>query len=261
MQRVLAPRQGDESEKKKTWVEKGEETSMLPDLRQEAVAVSERVLQNTVSQEIQKTPETIWSGTGKVSVLYHCWNIGINLLFGILGTVLLLLLLPWLVPGIYLESPGPIFYTQERLGRYGRPFRIYKFRSMHVDAEPEGKPVWATKGDKRITRMGYILRRIHLDELPQVLNILQGDMALIGPRPEREVFAARLEQLCPAYRYRLTVKPGLTGWAQVKYGYGEHSSELQKLHYDLEYIQRRTIRFDILILLKTVTEILTLRGR
>lgn len=202
-----------------------------------------------------------WSGEARVLWIYHCWCLAINLLFGLLGSLFLLFLFPVLACCIYLESPGPIFYTQERLGYQRKRFRIYKFRSMQVDAEPNGLPVWATSSDERVTRVGRILRSTHLDELPQVLNILHGDMTLIGPRPEREVFADRLEKRCHAYRYRLLVKPGLTGWAQVKYGYGANSSELRKLYYDLDYIQRRSIRFDVLILLKTVAEVLTFRGR
>lgn len=234
---------------------------MLPDLQQKTPALSKRALQNRALKTADQDAEIIWSEVARVSRLYCCWCISIDLLFGILGLLLLLVLLPWVAFFIYLESPGPIFYTQERLGRHRRLFRIYKFRSMRVDAEPDGKPLWAVIDDERVTRVGRVLRRTHLDELPQVLNILQGHMALIGPRPERAAFADQLEQHCSPYKYRLVLKPGLTGWAQVKYGYGENSSELQKLCYDLEYIQRRTIHFDVLILLKTVKEVLTLRGR
>src|SRR5207248_2128104 len=115
---------------------------------------------------------------------------------------------------------GPIFYSQERAGYQGRTFRILKFRSMSADAERSGTDTWATQGDPRVTRVGRVMRSIHLDELPQVLNILWGDMSLIGPRPERPAYVDELAKSNPFYSYRLSVKPGLTGWAQVKYGYG-----------------------------------------
>lgn len=248
---------------------------MLPDLRQETRVVSKRAVQNTEETGLKTPPDlsalpddvialeaaSIWLGEARLLWIYHCWNLSVNLLFGLLGLLLLLFVFPFIAFCIYFESPGPIFYTQERLGHRRKPFRIYKFRSMRVDAEPNGQAIWASSNDERVTRIGRILRSTHLDELPQVFNILRGDMALIGPRPERAVFADRLEQRCPTYHYRLLVKPGLTGWAQVKYGYGGNSSELRKLYYDLDYIQRRSIRFDILILLKTVAEVLTFRGR
>ena len=225
---------------------------MLPDLQQ-------RIAVDVASPPAGETLR--WQPGPDPALFYRCWSLAINLFFGVLGLLLLLLLLPLLVVCIRLDSPGPIFYTQERLGLRGRRFAIYKFRSMRVDAEADGRPGWTARDDARVTRVGHVLRTTHLDELPQVFNILQGDMALIGPRPEREVFAANLERTEPLYRQRLRVKPGLTGWAQVRYGYGEHSGELQKLQYDLYYIQERSVRLDIVILLKTVLEVLTLRGR
>jgi len=232
---------------------------MPPEIQRRPTFASNVALQEIESE--QNSYAVVWRAEPRISLVYHAWSWAINLLFGLLGGLLLLLLLPLFALCISLDSRGPIFYTQERLGHFGRPFRIYKFRSMRVDAEPDGRPVWAVRGDGRVTRVGHVLRLTHLDELPQVVNVLQGHMSLIGPRPEREVFAARLEHLCPLYRQRLIVKPGVTGWAQVKYGYGAQSSELHKLQYDLEYIQRRSIRFDIAILAKTILEILTLRGR
>jgi lipopolysaccharide/colanic/teichoic acid biosynthesis glycosyltransferase len=185
----------------------------------------------------------------------------LNLTFGVLGTLAMLLMLPLLALCIYLDSPGPIFYTQMRMGQRHKPFAIYKFRSMCVNAETQGQVQWAEKDDERATRVGHWLRMTHLDELPQAINILRGEMALIGPRPQRAAVALQLETQCPAYAQRLAVKPGLTGWAQVVYGYGTGDSELQKLQFDLEYIQRRSLRFELLILAKTVQEVLTLRGR
>ncbi len=133
---------------------------------------------------------------------------------------------------------------------------------MRTDAESGGQPVWATTDDRRVTRVGRVLRATHMDELPQVFNILRGEMSLIGPRPEREVYASQMEQIEPEYRFRLAVKPGLTGWAQVKFGYGEgDQSELQKLQYDLYYIQHRSCLFDITIILKTLVEVFRFHGR
>ena len=142
------------------------------------------------------------------------------------------------------------------------PFRIYKFRSMQTGVESGGQPIWATKCDKRVTRIGKILRATHMDELPQVFNILRRDMSLIGPRPEREVSASRIAEHNPVYRCRLAVKPGLTGWAQVKFGYGEgDQGQMKKLQFDLYYIQHRSCRLDITIILKTLVEVFRFHGR
>lgn len=195
------------------------------------------------------------------SPFYFCWHNVMDGVFVIIGTVVLVVILPILALLIYLDSPGPIFYSQERLGLRGKSFCIYKFRSMQTDAERAGHAVWATEGDPRVTRIGRVMRAIHLDELPQVLNILRGDMSLIGPRPEREAFAAELERDAPFYRFRLTVKPGLTGWAQVKYPYGNTKEDaLIKLEYDLYYIKHQSLMLDIFIIFKTIGEIVLHRG-
>jgi len=197
-----------------------------------------------------------------VSPLYPYWHRAMDVSFGLISIVFLFLILPILAFLLYLDSPGPIFYTQERVGYRGRKFTMYKFRSMRTDAEQVGHPVWTTEGDTRVTRIGRFLRATHLDELPQVFNILSGEMSLIGPRPEREEYVAELEQANPLYRYRLTVKPGLTGWAQVKYGYGRTVEEEQiKLHYDLYYIEHQSCALDMRILLKTILEVLLYHGK
>ena len=185
----------------------------------------------------------------------------IDLAFALCGIAIMLLILPILAPLIYLDSPGPIFYSQERLGYLGKTFRILKFRSMHVDAEAAGHAVWAAEHDERVTRVGRFMRAIHLDELPQVINILRGEMSLIGPRPEREEFVSELVKTIPFYRNRLEVKPGLTGWAQVKYRYTRTDQEARiKLQYDLYYIQRQSFKLDLLIILKTVVEVISYHG-
>lgn len=188
--------------------------------------------------------------------IYRIWCRGIDILFALVGIIILLLLLLILAPLMLLDSPGPIFYYQERVGYKGKTFCMVKLRSMRLNAEQGGQMIWATKRDSRVTRIGRFLRATHIDELPQVVNILRAEMSLIGPRPEREVYVRELEQAHPAYRSRLLVKPGLTGLAQVNYGYGDTSkSELEKLQYDLYYLQHRSIKLDIRILLKTVVEV------
>jgi exopolysaccharide biosynthesis polyprenyl glycosylphosphotransferase len=202
------------------------------------------------------------STEGIIPLLYLCWCKVIDFSFGLLGTVVLILVLPVLALLIYLDSPGPIFYKQERVGYQGRKFFMYKFRSMRTDAEQPGSAVWPTKADARVTRIGRFLRATHLDELPQVFNILRGEMRLIGPRPERPEYSSDLEKTSLFYRYRLAVKPGLTGWTQVQYGYGNASQdELVKLQYDLYYIKHRSFMLDISIILKTVVEVVLCHGQ
>ena len=196
-----------------------------------------------------------------VSPLYLCWSKAIDLAFGICGLAILCILLPVLALLIYLDSPGQVFFIQVRAGYRGRTFRMLKFRSMSPAAEGSEGGAWTCKGDARVTRMGRLLRATHVDELPQVLNIIRGDMSLIGPRPERPEYVSELAKSNPFYSYRLCVRPGLTGWAQVKCGYGgSKQDELVKLQYDLFYIKHRSCLLDVLILLKTVREVVLCRG-
>jgi exopolysaccharide biosynthesis polyprenyl glycosylphosphotransferase len=177
---------------------------------------------------------------------------------------LLLLTLPVLLLAalaVKLDSPGPVFYRQERVGRGGRPFLLVKFRSMVVDAEAGGAPRWASEQDPRVTRVGRVLRLTRVDEVPQVLNVLRGDMALVGPRPERPAFVEQLGRLIPHYHDRACVKPGITGWAQVNHPYGASVEDARrKLAYDLHYVQRRGLRLDLRILLATVRVVLLQQG-
>lgn len=184
-----------------------------------------------------------------------------DVLVSVLGLAFLLALLPFVALAIYLESPGPIFYSQERVGRAGRTFRLIKLRSMVPGAEQDGQPRWAEGNDERVTRVGRFLRRTRLDELPQCLNVLRGEMSLIGPRPERPEFVAELQKRIPFYRSRLAVRPGLTGWAQIHYHYGSSVKDaLIKLQYDLYYIKHQSLYLDLLILLKTIGVVLTFQG-
>lgn len=162
---------------------------------------------------------------------------------------------------IIIESGFPIFYRQERVGLDGKPFNVIKFRSMRTDAEKDGKPRWATAGDSRVTRVGRIIRKIRVDELPQVISVLKGDMSLVGPRPERQFFVDKLTQEIPFYAVRHSVKPGVTGWAQVRYPYGATVEDsAQKLQYDLYYVKNHTLFLDMVILFETVGVVLTGKG-
>ncbi|MFT8887646.1 MAG: sugar transferase [Ethanoligenens sp.] len=173
-----------------------------------------------------------------------------DLFTALIGCVLFSPLMLAAAVGVRLESKGPVIFKQERLGLDGKTFVIYKFRSMRIDAEASG-PAWAKKNDGRITRFGRFLRKYHVDELPQLVNILRGDMSMVGPRPERAYFYAQFERDIPEFRDRLAVKPGLTGWAQVNGGYDIGPKD--KCRLDKAYIRCLSLPTDCLILLKTVT--------
>lgn len=162
---------------------------------------------------------------------------------------------------IRLDSPGPIFYRQERVGLNGGIFRVWKFRSMHTDAERDGAPRWAATGDNRVTRVGRIIRLARIDEIPQVLNVLAGEMSFIGPRPERPYFVDQLREVIPHYDVRHRVCPGITGWAQVNYPYGASVEDARrKLAYDLYYVKRNDLLLDFVILLQTIRVVLFAHG-
>ena len=181
-------------------------------------------------------------------MLKRAFDIGVSL-------GLLLLTLPLVVLTaclIKLESPGPIFYHQARVGLHGRVFTILKFRSMRVDAETDGRPRWASERDPRVTRIGAVIRKLRVDELAQIFNVLGGDMSFVGPRPERPFFVAELARAIPYYSERHWVRPGITGWAQVNYPYGASTEDAWvKLTYDLYYVKNRSIFLDFVILLQT----------
>lgn len=180
-----------------------------------------------------------------------------DLVFALAAGVIFLI--PMLIIGVLvkLDSKGPAIFKQERLGQNGRPFVIYKFRSMVENAEADG-PKWAEVNDNRCTRLGRILRKSRLDELPQLINIIKGDMSFVGPRPERTYFYDQFERYIPGFRNRLIVQPGLTGWAQVNGGYELLPEE--KLVYDMEYITTRSFKLDLWCVLKTVRLIFTHKG-
>jgi sugar transferase (PEP-CTERM system associated) len=162
---------------------------------------------------------------------------------------------------IKLDSPGAVLYRQQRAGLRGKSFTLLKFRSMMLDAEPTGKPRWASKRDPRITRVGSFIRPMRIDELPQLINVLRGEMSMIGPRPERPHFVEQLSRVIPLYSERSHVKPGITGWAQVNYPYGASVEDArQKLSYDLYYVKNRSLLLDLLILVATIRVILFREG-
>jgi len=216
--------------------------------------------------------------TGKISteMLRPSWLIfseeadptrGYTRITSVLDVVLAIAILIATVPlmvivaiAIKLDSDGPVFYTQERVGLHGRPFRIVKFRSMRKDAEKNGA-VWAIDMDPRITTVGRFIRKCRIDELPQLVNVIRGEMSLIGPRPERPVFVEELERQIQYYGQRHLVKPGVTGWAQVRYRYGNSVEDArEKLRYDLYYIKNQSPLLDALILLETIRIVLFGRG-
>ncbi len=205
---------------------------------------------------MQQNPQSlhwVWSRLPHafIAMAYAYTQRSTDLLAGFLGLLLLTLLIPflWIVNGLF--ARGPLFYRQTRVGLQGRHFMMIKLRSMVVTAEEQGV-VWTATDDLRITPVGWFLRRTHLDELPQCWNIVQGEMSLIGPRPERPEFVAQLTQEIEGYAKRHRVKPGLTGWAQVNYGYGDSVEDARiKLRYDLDYIARQSAWLDLVIMLRT----------
>ncbi|MCJ0849923.1 MULTISPECIES: exopolysaccharide biosynthesis polyprenyl glycosylphosphotransferase [Bacillus] len=158
---------------------------------------------------------------------------------------------------VKMESPGPIFYKQERIGMGNKPFMILKIRSMRNDAEKKG-PQWANQNDPRVTKMGAFIRKTRIDELPQLINVLKGEMAIIGPRPERKIFIDQFEKEIPDFQMRILVKPGLTGWAQINGGY--NITPREKFELDMYYIENESLKLDVLIFIKTIKVVFTGNG-
>ncbi len=198
------------------------------------------IIHNSWLQRIKRVTDIV------LSIIIIVLSLPLTLLFSIL---------------IKLESRGPLFFIQERIGKGNKPFKIIKFRSMTKDAEKDG-PKWAGKNDSRVTFIGKIIRKTRIDEIPQLINVLKGEMSFIGPRPERQFFINTLEEKIPFYYLRHSVLPGLTGWAQVNYPYGASVEDaLEKLQYDLYYIKHQSLFMDIVIVLKTIKIVLFGQGR
>ncbi|HSQ17448.1 MAG TPA: sugar transferase [Anaerolineales bacterium] len=193
---------------------------------------------------------------------YEMFKRLIDIAGGLFGVFILIILFPFISLAIYLETGRPIIYTQARLGKGGQQYHMIKFRTMRQDAEPDGQPKWAEENDRRATRVGKILRKTHLDEIPQFINVLRGEMSLVGPRAERPELVDWFQYHVPFYRARLLVKPGITGWAQVNQDYAASVDEtIVKLEYDLYYITHRSFIMDLQVMLRTPMMVLGLRGR
>jgi exopolysaccharide biosynthesis polyprenyl glycosylphosphotransferase len=202
----------------------------------------------------------IFTGRGRQSKVAELLRSTVHWLVALIGASLSLPLVGITAILIKLDSRGPIFYKQERVGKNGRTFTLTKFRSMNVDAEQDG-PVWASKHDARTTRVGRVIRKVRIDEIPQFWNILKGEMSFVGPRPERPHFVAQLAEEIPFYEQRHLIAPGLTGWAQIKYPYGASMEDArQKLQYDLFYIKNKGLVLDAVIIFETIKIILFGRG-
>lgn len=202
----------------------------------------------------------IFSDGFRVSRVNRLMKRTIDLALSIVMIVLAVPLMLMTAAAIWLDDGGPVLYRQERVGENGRTFVLSKFRSMRKDAE-NGTPIWAKDGDDRITRIGRVIRKTRLDELPQLWNVIRGDMSFVGPRPERPYFVEELSRAIPFYQQRHAVKPGLTGWAQVKYRYGSSLDDaMEKLRYDLYYIKHLSIFFDLTIVFDTVKVVLFRKG-
>lgn len=197
-----------------------------------------------------------------VNLIYELSKRITDILGGIIGLFFFVVTFPFIAIAILIDDGLPIFYSQQRLGKMGRTYNLIKYRTMHRNAEADGRARWATESDSRATRVGRILRKSHLDELPQFINVLKGEMSLVGPRAERPELVGYFERNVPFYRARLLVKPGLTGWAQVNYGYAATIEEtIIKLEYDLYYIKNRNLVIDLITILRTPSTVLGLKGR
>lgn len=225
-------------------------------------ALYERLLGRVPVQHIGRDVQMVWpTEPGPTNRLFWMLKGMADRLIGVMGLFVLVAVTPFIAIANAVLSPGSLFFRQVRVGQGGRAFHVFKFRTMIPDAEKHSGAVWSSRGDPRITPVGKWLRRTRLDELPQFINILKGEMSLIGPRPERPEFVAQLQEQIPFYRMRLAVKPGLTGWAQVRYGYGNSIEDSRiKLEYDLYYVKHAGFYLDVLILLKTLAVVFGLQG-
>jgi sugar transferase (PEP-CTERM system associated) len=226
---------------------------------EEGATFYERVT-GRVSLSMMRPSWLIFTGRGRQARLSGIVRNGVHRLVALIGALLSLPLVLLTAILIKIDSRGPVFFQQERVGKNGRPFVLTKFRSMTLNAEKAG-PVWASKGDERTTRVGRIIRKTRVDEIPQFWNILRGEMSFVGPRPERPHFVAQLAQEIPYYDQRHLIAPGLTGWAQINYPYGASIEDArQKLQYDLFYIKNHSLILDAIILFETIKIILFGRG-
>ncbi|MFB7138189.1 sugar transferase [Gottfriedia sp. NPDC056225] len=214
-------------------------------------------LQNTQQKVESRYSIQQFESLKKKSIFYSFIKRTMDIVFALFAFVISLPFVLFFIALIKIDSPGPALFIQERVGLNGKIFNIYKLRTMRMDAEVNG-PQWASTDDPRITKLGHFLRKTRIDELPQFVNVLRGDMSLVGPRPERAFFLVKFNHEVPGFTNRLTVKPGLTGWAQVNGGY--ELSPKEKLVLDLHYIEHQSIILDIRIMFKTIKVVLTGEG-
>jgi exopolysaccharide biosynthesis polyprenyl glycosylphosphotransferase len=227
----------------------------------EEVATTYETVRGRVATQELRPAQLIFSGELGPRPAYVRLQRIYSILIAAAGLVLTLPLMLLIALAVKISSRGPVLYRQTRVGQYGRPFTLYKFRSMYADAEARTGVVWASKDDPRVTPVGRWLRRLRLDELPQFFNVLKGDMAIVGPRPERPEFVKVLSEKIPYYRQRHFVKPGITGWAQINYKYGDTIEDtIVKLEYDLYYIKHMSPALDAFIIFQTLKTMLRLRG-
>jgi sugar transferase (PEP-CTERM system associated) len=232
---------------------------------EDAIAVEESAsfyerLTGKISTEMLRPSWMIFSNGTRRSRAYKQARRMADVILAVFGFVLSLPVMALTAIAIKIDSRGPIFYRQERVGIRNRVFKIIKFRSMRTDAEKDG-PVWAGEADPRVTRVGKVIRKLRIDELPQFVNVIRGEMSFIGPRPERPVFVEQLEREIPYYSQRHLVKPGLTGWAQIRYSYAASLEDaIEKLQYDLYYIKNQSPVLDAIIIFETIRIVLFGRG-
>ena len=217
-------------------------------------------LAGKLSVENLRPSSLIFSDGFKRSIIFKRIKRGFDVVLSIVGLVVTMPLNGLLSAAIRIDSSGTVLYKQERVGKDGKIFCLLKFRSMREDAEPDG-PVWADVSDDRTTRVGKVIRKLRLDEIPQMVNVLKGEMSFVGPRPERPFFVEQLRKELPYYFQRHTVKPGITGWAQIRYPYGASKEDaLEKLKYDFYYIKHMSLIFDLMVIMETVKTVLLGRG-
>lgn len=218
-------------------------------------------LTGKIASEMLRPSWLIFSRGNRFSDFEHHVRRVLNAGFAAVGFVLSMPIMLLTALAVKLDSRGPVFYVQERVGKNGRTFKIFKFRSMRVGAEAKTGPVWAEEDDPRVTRVGRVIRKLRFDELPQFVNVIRGDMNFVGPRPERPMFVEQLGEIVPYYSQRHVVKPGLTGWAQIKYPYGASVEDsIEKLRYDLYYIKNQSLLLDAIIVFETIKIVMFGRG-
>ena len=227
---------------------------------EECTSFFERVT-GQVQLEMLRPSWLIFGGRDKDTKLKTVFRDTVHRLLAVFGLIFSLPIILITAALIKLESKGDIFYKQDRVGQNGKIIKVLKFRSMRSDAEKDGKPIWATAKDDRVTRVGKIIRKIRVDEIPQFVNIIKGEMSFVGPRPERPHFVEQLAKEIKFYDHRHLVAPGLTGWAQIKYPYGASVEDAKmKLQYDLYYIKNQTLALDLVIIFETVKTVLFGKG-